>query len=675
MKTLFKFIIILIFLHFYKNPFAQNDYLWPIKGEIVEFNIISKPQSFIEVEQNPDQLIIGAKANSLVVCPKEGKIKHIGYNYLIALSYSISITIEYPKDTFSLEVYDEKYRINIAKDMSKKYNNISIDPRYISMQLGIITNNNEIYYISGLRPVKYFKTGEILKKGEIIGKVGFCYNRIKNPSIMFSRSINSKPADPMSVFGLKSTFISSTAPQKDYLKYKHSIEQLKEAFTIFKNSLEEGHPGIYDYTTKSSMDSLFATIELSINKPMTSEEFRNLILPIIAAIKDSHTSLYSTIYNTFDGSISPIILGCFENKLIIFSATNEYKKYINSEVVKINGENANTVISKVKNTIIGSDGYIESHRECAIMYFFMRYYRLLYQTYDGFNFNLTLANGEQLNLKYSKKNKPTPLINYRPTIKSGFATKEIDKKTAYLGISSFDLLQTEEDEIKRYVKKISDSSYKNLIIDLRFNAGGSVEVMRNLFALFANKPFQVCSYSKVNKNNTYEFFKYTSNYVGVTGIFDDYIYDSEKKEYIKNAQNTPLEFGMVEPNDSIHFTGNIFVLTNEYSLSASAVFAGLMNKHNRGLIIGRETSSAYYHLNAFKFAQVILGSTALEVYLPLVKEVFTDEINEKIPWGRGVIPDYEVKPTNEEYINNEDKILNYTISLINKSPNNTNIVD
>lgn len=675
MKTLLKFLIILIFLHFYKKPFAQNKYIWPIKGEIAGYNIISKPQSFIEVEPNPNQLIIGAKTNSLVVCPKEGKIKYIGYSYLIALSYSISVTIEYPKDTFSIENHDEKYRIEIAKDLSKKYNNISIDPRYISMQLGIITGNNEIYYISGLRPIKYYKTGEILKKGEIIGKVGFCYNKIKNPSIMFSRDVNTKPADPMSIFGLKSTFISSTAPKKDYLKYKHSIEQLKEAFTIFKNSLEEGHPGIYDYTTKNSMDSIFASIELSINKPMTSEEFRNLILPILVAIKDSHTSLYSTIYNTHDGSISPVILGCLDNKLIIFSATNDYKKYINSEVIKINGENANSVISKVKNTIIGSDGYIQSQRECAIMYLFMRYYRLLYQTYDGFIFNLTLANGEQLNLKFSKKNKPTPLINYRPNIRSGFATKEIDKKTAYLGISSFDLLQKEEDEIKTYIKKISDSSYKNLIIDLRFNTGGSVDVMRNLYALFANNSFQICSYSNVKKNNTYDFFKYSSNYAGVTGLFNDYIYDSDKKIYIKNAQNSPLEFGQVKPNDSIHFAGNIYVLTNEYSMSASAVFAGLMNKYNRGLIIGRETGSAYYHLNAIKFAQVILGSTALEISLPLVKDVFTDEINKKIPWGRGVIPDYEVKPTIEEFINNEDKILNYTISLINKSQNNTNIVD
>jgi hypothetical protein len=184
-----------------------------------------------------------------------------------------------------------------------------------------------------------------------------------------------------------------------------------------------------------------------------------------------------------------------------------------------------------------------------------------------------------------------------------------------------------------------------------------------LFALFANTPFQSSSQSMVNKNDTYDFFKYTFNFPPTGNTFPEYKSIPGKTGYYLNAEHSEL----TKPNQDFHFGGTVYVLTNEYSFSASAVFAGMMVKYNRGIIVGRETGSTYYQLNAEKFARVMLAGTGLELYMPLVKDVFTEERIPRIPWGRGVIPDYIIKPTVDEAYQKEDKILNFTYDLINKA--------
>lgn len=662
-QTLRLFHSVILLLSF-EISFAQNNYdLWPIQRVKTGEVILSKPQEYIGEEHNLDNLFIGAKENTFVLCPRDGKITFIGYVYRSSLVSSMINNLTITDGTTDIDRFDGKTRIDIANSIFREHKGTIVDPKFISITIGLSVGKEEVYYISGIRPTKFFKTGELIKRGDVIGKVGYCYRKIDNPSICFTRSIARKSADPMSVFGLATTFIPPSIQKIDYLKFKHSKEKLLAAFQIFRNSLEEGHPGLYDYTSKEKMDSLFDITQSQISKPMTSEEFRYLLIPVLKALKDSHTPLYASLYKVNDESIPPVMLGVIDGKLKIVSCINKYNAYLDNVVVKINGEDAALVVEKVKATITGFDGYIETLLDRVMMNGFMKYYSLLYQANDGFVVDIMLSNGKHIVDKFSKTNNPEPKIKYFSAEQKSFTIRKITDKTAYLGLHTFDLLQTEEDEIKNFIKSISDSDSNNLIIDLRFNLGGSGEVTNNLFSLFANEPFQSSIYSMVQKNDVYNFLKYTSNYNNVEALFNDYKLIPGKKGYYINAGNTSGN----KPNDSIHFGGSIYLLTNEYSLSASAVFAGLMVRYNRGIIVGRETGSTFYQLNAVNFAQVVLGETGLELQIPLTKEVYCEEHFSRIPWGRGVIPDYIIKPTVDEAYQKDDKILNFTLSLINKT--------
>lgn len=95
------------------------------------------------------------------------------------------------------------------------------------------------------------------------------------------------------------------------------------------------------------------------------------------------------------------------------------------------------------------------------------------------------------------------------------------------------------------------------------------------------------------------------------------------------------------------------------------MFAGWVKKQNRGVIVGRETGSAYHQMKAENFTQYILPISDIAIQIPIIKIVFDTVVNERFPFGRGVLPDYPVNFTPEELsFAHGDSILNYTLQLI-----------
>jgi len=67
--------------------------------------------------------------------------------------------------------------------------------------------------------------------------------------------------------------------------------QLREDFRIARQSLEEGHSGLYRYTNKAELDRIFDEAEESLDHPMGLDEFYRVMATTIAAIKCGHTDL------------------------------------------------------------------------------------------------------------------------------------------------------------------------------------------------------------------------------------------------------------------------------------------------------------------------------------------------------------------------------------------------
>lgn len=70
-------------------------------------------------------------------------------------------------------------------------------------------------------------------------------------------------------------------------------------------------------------------------------------------------------------------------------------------------------------------------------------------------------------------------------------------------------------------------------------------------------------------------------------------------------------------------------------------------------------------MNAQKFVQICLPNSTMTYTIPLVFCCFDTEVNDRVPYERGVLPDYEVPISIEEMaFLGGDAILNRTLKLI-----------
>lgn len=650
------FLILCLILQISQGLTQNANLLWPVKGKAAGTDILYRPNDYIFSEHNVGGLYIKTSEGATIIAACNGTIINFSYSYRSKINESMSLRL--------IKGSDLEIRENFAKDLLTD-NNIEVDPKYISVTIGILTDKNEKYYIGGIRPIREFKTGYSIKKGDIIGTAGYTYKNIKQSCISLSRSVNGMRADPMSPFGLISSFVK---PTKSNFKKALPVEKLKEDFMIFRESLEEGHVGLYDYISKPELDSIFNETLNSINGSMNSEAFSKLLIPIINKIRDSHTYMTSTFHIGKKVSYPQIFFGWLGDSLIVTRALTNNEEFIGKRITEINGIKSDSLLKSIKQSLTGTDGFIESLNEFKLLCMGWATYFSIYPSLDR-SFNVTFRDGSShiFYLEEIKKNnrlKISPTWKYVSFQKQNFNCQKINDSVAYLDINTFKLSQKDLDEILIFVKSITDSSYTNLIIDLRNNRGGMGNMVSHLYSIIANKPFKLQLSKKVNNNDTYGFFKYCENYSSNTRrIFKEYKSIEGGNGYFLPFDSIPWNY----PNDSIHFEGKIYILTNENSKSASGVLAGLVHKNKRGVIVGRETGSTYHQLNAEKHATLKLKNTGLKIRFPLVKEVFHSLESSDIPWGRGIIPDYPIKLTLKELEGMNDIILDSTLNLIKQA--------
>lgn len=62
-------------------------------------------------------------------------------------------------------------------------------------------------------------------------------------------------------------------------------------YDLLRKALEEDHPGLYRYSTKSQIDAIFDAERAKLDQPITKPAFREIVARTLAAIRCGHTSL------------------------------------------------------------------------------------------------------------------------------------------------------------------------------------------------------------------------------------------------------------------------------------------------------------------------------------------------------------------------------------------------
>lgn len=203
--------------------------------------------------------------------------------------------------------------------------------------------------------------------------------------------------------------------------------------------------------------------------------------------------------------------------------------------------------------------------------------------------------------------------------------EEKTPSTGYLKISSFDGTSREIDSI---FNLISQKNYKNLIVDLRNNQGGTVEsgmaLANNIFIEPTNGGIFLTQkwFNKRETLPSLEEYKQFDNFS--QSNYDQII------SGIHSKQGLVLR---VIPNKN-PFTGNLFVLTNKATASTCEPLIYELKRQKRAVLVGEKSAGAMLNGERFKLYDNYF------MYIPTADYYTSDGYRIE---QNGVIPNVETK--------------------------------
>ncbi len=429
---------------------------------------------------------------------------------------------------------------------------------------------------------------------------------------------NSKPLTAREKF-------SKVYSKKEYIE---DLDQLGQ-------KLQAIHPHAFKFITK---DQFFKNIESKkslITAKTTYAEFAWHCNAIIASIGCSHTAS-STMQNDYhELSILPLeksfpmqVRWINKQLFVVNPMNNSDKVKVKDEILSINGIETATLMSDIDNHIV-AQANIQTYKTQKFNTYFAAFLPYALGLPDDFEIVVKGKNGS---IKLHKAKKLATEL-YDPSINScsnDLCLEILEEKTAVLTIASFNYYEWNNyTEFKSFLdnsmKIIENKKIKNLIIDVRYNGGGSQYPSIYLLQHLMNKPFTY--YSKVESE-------------GKT----DKSYGEEIFHPLENR-----------------FKGKVYFLIDGKGNSTTGHFMSLVKAHNLGTIIGEELGSNQFCTAGQTLFR--LSNTKLVVSSANNTHVSTAT---KLPDEIGILPDFYVSQSIDDYLNKVDTVKDYALKLIRK---------
>lgn len=456
-----------------------------------------------------------------------------------------------------------------------------------------------------------------------------------------------------------------------------SIQSLKEDLNILRYNLETVHADLYLYNTKEVIDDQFDAIEAQLNKPMSSFEFFQLLTPLHALIGNGHTSIaLSKAYFAKireEKKLLPFALYQDDGKIYILQNNSRDTTIVDGSVLEeINGQPTLDLVDEMVEKMT-RDGDNDTGPRKRLLRNFNTRYLFYYPELDYYNCLIKDSSGhsslvkvEALRLDECKKNKKD-----RYTSKESFWTSDmpafsldIEGKQAIMTLRTFDkkTIRKRNEKSKKWFQKsfaeINQRGVEQLVIDMRENGGGDPEPTIELFSHLYDKPFVFYKkmFTITNKIPNPKLYK------GPIFLFNWQAKFKLKREgdifRVKNVAGLKS----YEPAKE-QFTGEVIVLVDPYSFSATGEMTAILKEYDRVTFVGEEPGGNPNTNTSGVMLPLTLPNSQIRVTIPLV--VFQMNVSFENT-KRGIIPDYPLRNSIDDEIKGRDAVMEYVKELRSK---------
>jgi len=391
------------------------------------------------------------------------------------------------------------------------------------------------------------------------------------------------------------------------------------------------HPNALKFISQKDFDALIVRKKSLMTNRTTYAEFRWHCSEVIASLNCSHTSMgrFST-----ESKMLPVELRfpvqtrlVGEQLFVIDPLENAENLVVKEEILSINGLPVAEVIQRIYRRI-PSQGYIKTTKR------------------HEFNFWGTGMIPYALNFpetyKVTVMGKTDPItLNPAETVRNHFGNPAIkpckdrlcfdvleDGRTATLTIASFNYypwnnLDVFTNFIDSTFQKIEAQGIEHLIIDLRYNGGGSPESSIHLLRYLMDEPFTYSSRAE---------------------------FEGKKELSVSEKIQQPFKNA---------YGGKLYFLIDGIGNSTTGHFMSLAKVHGLGTIVGEELGS-----NQFCSAgQTVcrLSNSKLMYFVANNTHVTTAT---SLPDETGILPDHYVTQSIDDYFDRVDTVMEFAIGLV-----------
>lgn len=423
------------------------------------------------------------------------------------------------------------------------------------------------------------------------------------------------------------------------------------------------------------MDYIFDEGFRAIKDSMTELQFGwQILAPLTGSIHCGHTSFgMSKGWNKFIKNKSipsfPLYLKIWKDTMVVIYDLNKKDSIIKKGTIitSINGLSSAEIVSRMFDYMV-EDGYSDNVNYIRLSNSFPYFHRNIFGLFKTYNVGYIDSNGVEQNTILPYYNLPPDSAGIRKKIEN--QERKLNKKNRLQNIRSltFDTsyaLMTINSFSKGHLKNFFKRSFRNirkkkisdLVIDIRANGGGDINNYVLLTKFLRKTPFKVADTAYSKSKNFVPFTHYISS-----GFFDNIglIFLSHKEK------DNKYHFGFWErhtftPKRRNHFDGDVYVLINGLTFSASTLFCNAIKGQHNIKLAGEETGGGWYGNSGIIIPDITLPNTKLRVRLPFFRIVQYHHIAEK---GTGVMPDIYIGPVYKDVVNGVDTKMERIKALI-----------
>lgn len=508
-------------------------------------------------------------------------------------------------------------------------------------------------------------------------------------------------------------FCSCTSVKKynEQINKPRTEKQLKSDVDFLQKKLVKLHPDLYWHISKSEFDRKFDSLRSSIRDPMTSNEFFLRVSPVAASVRQGHlqmlplTMKYDVKQTHSFGKYGTNPLSKFEfewldSKLYIaknYSAIQDIKP--GTELVSVNNVSPQTILNKY-NKIAASDGFNQTLFPRLKAKKISSFYFWEYGLSDSVSCVLNYKDTTRV-ICLKRMIKPQLIkseVKIKPTNEEILARKKMAKIKSIQGIDPItgnlirELSFPDKDstvammKIRNFIGGNYQTFYRNsfstikkahsgtLILDIRNNTGGVLNDVATLYSYLTDSSFVFIQPPLVTSRTS----SWHSNYFrGAPLVAKPFLlvfspfrmlfmgasYLNVKKDSCRNL-HANLKVSKAWKPKLNHFNGDVYVLINGGTFSASCILSSNLKASKRAVFVGEETGGAFNGTVAGRMPVYKLPHSKLKLRFGLMTIKTRAHIE---PDGYGIIPDEQIRSTAGDLLEQNDPELKWVLQNHNSN--------